>query len=639
MRREPSFRVLRRAVAVRVRRMIVMALLSVAALFDLSCRSGGMRKADQAMLEAMRTVPPCWSPYLQAEQAELTPDMIRKGALVIPSKYAGYGLVVYDRDADRWQSCHLPKGVVMLVNHPHVWWVGGEGENHCWNVDTGQRADFPALPAELFVAPPALLDTGSRPLAAASAGRIWSWIEAAKRYQMFLPMEKRWVDLPESDSLPPHMAVLSAEETDAKIRLRLGPQIFDFRDMRGSSGRGFAFDKPRREWSEDTRRRSRWYAWLPAAAGFWVLTHNGQGRWVPDDKAADVSFEPGLWYGIRPAGGKLWGLAKAAVPDKYCIIEVTGVDPRTRRPVPELQPTAAIRDNLVYDGTHLWSWPSPPLGPVVRHTPGDWRTKEYRTVEGLQQRVLAFEASPRFFSFPANRARYDRVRRRWLDFDRVPWHGAPRPDPCLIDHCVGDDSHLFFIVSDGLPAEHWNTSVGIGCYDVQRDEVTLYTAEEVAAGRWPWGEPVTWRKPYYNAPPKAMAGAGVRAAWDALCRAHPEWARPRVPDASAGFRTDGLTVNVWAKDAEWLWGAIWDAKAPSRTSGSGGALFVVARRRTGAPWIRVPYLDGDGFWIDGDYVYASIQGRFHRALKAEFLKTLALEDGPQPESTAGGERR
>lgn len=747
-----------------MRRAIAVAVC-LAAMSGLSCGNEGLSKSDLAKLEDMRAVPVCWSPYLRAEQVMLSPEMIRKGGIVLPSGHAEYGAAVYDRAAGRWQSCILPPKVQILVDHPHVWWVGGAGENHYWNLNTGQSASFPALPEEL-VAPPRRLpaDDQGRSLAATIGDRLWSWMAGPKRYQTFLALEGRWTDVPGGQDLPPGLAILQVTESDTEMRLLLGPQVYSVMANLPSHYKRFVFDKRRERWAEDPETPViPWRTLVPASGGYWVLG-NGQGQWLPKDRLADFGSRPGTWYGLRQAGGKLWGLtrdpgSREGSNHQVFLVEVTGVDAATGQPVPPLVGTGNLSSPLTWDGTHLWQWPSPPWGPVLRHTPGDSWPREYRTVDGLQHRVLGFRATPRTLEFTAERRHYDRVRRQWINFEHVPWRGAPRPERLGFADVAGDDEDLFLLIADGEPLWHESCWVGIACFSIKRNDLTFYTAEEVTTGRWPYGGPVTWSPPS-EASPRAVAGAGVRAVWEALrktrgthdsrsrpnaagdfaiwngdslevrnCRTgllqaiateargmphavsdeavwllvgrskvavrkdpgdpdasrfHPavrvdrktgrvtelgpdigqslrlgaaitvaaagdevryEWCDSRRYEGAEGpppwgaailntatgrldllalsdFRVDGQPVHVLAMDAEWFWGSIWDPKSPSRDSGGPGSGFIVARRRAGGPWVRIPYLDGDGFWIDGDSVYANIGGRFCRATKAEFLKSL-----------------
>jgi len=83
----------------------------------------------------------------------------------------------------------------------------------------------------------------------------------------------------------------------------------------------------------------------------------------------------------------------------------------------------------------------------------------------------------------------------------------------------------------------------------------------------------------------------------------------------------GATLTPIAMDGEWLWGRYYDRDSPPRSYGGKGATFIAAKERSTGQWQRIPYLD-ERVWFDGDYVFANIAHKLHRAKRSELLQTL-----------------
>jgi len=177
-----------------------------------------------------------WQRYKPAELAELKPDMLTRGVVVL--RYLRY-VAVYDPLTDKARACTVPDGVVFAVRRPHVWWVqfvpgriprSGRGpafrRGFYLDLRTGRRQEIREFDARAVRTPLTLPDETSRPPGVFRDDWFVTWDPARKQYRRLHGPSGRWAVLPDGEKLPPGWAVAGFEMKDGRVdRVVLTPRF------------------------------------------------------------------------------------------------------------------------------------------------------------------------------------------------------------------------------------------------------------------------------------------------------------------------------------------------------------------------------------------------------------------------------
>jgi hypothetical protein len=440
--------------------------------------------------------PNYWKPYLQPHRPILRQRDIGRNSVVIGGRN---GVVIYDRDEDRWQEYIVPKGRRVAASYPHLWWTSSTARGKYWNLKSGAACSFQAFADELFRLPAQPADMGVHPRALIVADKCWSWIPSAKTYRCFDPFKDRWLDLPRARELPAGRTVHDVVETAESIRMVLGPRHSCA--MTGTPLSEYAvctYGKAEGKWS--VTKATAWSdvtaaEYLDAGKGWWRL-RDGFASWQPKD-VNNTAGRASVWYGMFRSGGRLWGWAD----DRF--VEVTGFDQHTGDPQPPLSKCRTLYGQFVNDGKYIWELSGEG---VLRHTPDVAGTRRYRTMRGVGRG----DFSPRFTSrgiWFGGRQRYDRKTGKWKP---IVWQGAPLPENNRRFGCaVAEDETFILVYEDTLPVSIHKYR-GIARYDPETNIATYYSGELIASGNWPFGAVA----PLKSGPNKDSVPHLVNNAWN-----------------------------------------------------------------------------------------------------------------------------